>query len=620
MPALNLQRRYPTLLRDIHFHPAPAPSAVSSMPWSSRYIVALAVTAVTTLTHLFVADAVARSPFLVYTFAVVISGIYGGFGPGLVATGLSSIACLAVATSHVPINDPGLNVPAAVFMAVGVAISYVSHNLHRSVRLLRSNEQRFRSIVEGVRDYAVFMLDAEGAIATWNLGAARIKRYSAKEILGKHFDLFYPPEERALGKPQKLLALAAEKGSVEDEGWRLRKDGTRFWASVVITAIRDEMGFVVGYSKIVRDLTERRRADEAARERYLRAIIDAQPALVAYIDRDLRYVFNNRTYEAWFGVAPEAIKGKHVKEVIGASAYEKLKPRIVEALSGKVVSYEEELDSPSSGRRWVHGHYAPHMDAVGNVTGFFVFVTDITDRKSVENELERIVGERTAKLEETVAELEAFSYTVSHDLRAPLRAIQGYAHFLAETEKGLGMESARLLGRIADSATRMDRLIQDLLAFGRLSREDYKMYPVALQPIVDHVLEQYPALAAAQVDLNKPLGRVIGQDSLLTQALSNLLVNAAKFVPPEQTPHIELRAERSGDRVRLVVEDHGIGIPKEQLPKLFTPFQRLHTGYEGTGIGLAIVKKAVERMGGTVGVESREGNGSRFWLELPAAD
>jgi len=238
--------------------------------------------------------------------------------------------------------------------------------------------------------------------------------------------------------------------------------------------------------------------------------------------------------------------------------------------------------------------------------------------------LERLVDERTASLREAIAQMEEFSYSVSHDLRAPVRAMQGYARAVLEDHGAQLDDSGRdYLERIVRSGARMDRLIQDILIYSRLSRREIQLQPVSLSKLLREILLQYPQMQApqAEIELVEPLHDVLAHEPSLSQAVSNLLSNAVKFVLPGQTARVRLAAERRGEWVRFWVEDNGIGIRPEYQHRLFGMFERIHPErkYEGTGIGLAIVRKAVERMGGRVGVVSDGTTGSRFWLELPGA-
>jgi signal transduction histidine kinase len=241
-------------------------------------------------------------------------------------------------------------------------------------------------------------------------------------------------------------------------------------------------------------------------------------------------------------------------------------------------------------------------------------------------DLERQVESRTEQLTQVNRELDAFAYTISHDLRAPLRAMHGYADALAEDHApNLPEEGRRFTQRIMAAAARMEALIQDILTYSRLSREEVRLRPVSLEDAVDRVLgHARPRIeeTGAEVALERPLGIVSAHPATLEQVLDNLIANALKFVAPGEPPRIRIRAENLEERVRLWVEDSGIGIDPAHRDRIFEPFQRLHgiETYPGTGIGLAIVRRSLERMDGRCGVAPQEGPGSRFWIELRSAD
>lgn len=237
-------------------------------------------------------------------------------------------------------------------------------------------------------------------------------------------------------------------------------------------------------------------------------------------------------------------------------------------------------------------------------------------------DLEKTVKQRTAKLQETLSELETFSYSVSHDLRAPLRAMQGYAQVLQEEFPGkIGPQGKIYLDRIVNASNRMDRLIQDVLSYSKLARVENNSEPVDLEKLIRDIIEEYPSLKArtTHIEVLTPLPGVNAPLAILSQCLSNLLDNAVKFIPDGVEPRVRVRAETMDKDVRLWVEDNGIGIAPEYQNRIFGVFERIPNSknYAGTGIGLAIVKKAATRMGGTVGVESAPGKGSRFWVLLP---
>jgi two-component system CheB/CheR fusion protein len=263
-------------------------------------------------------------------------------------------------------------------------------------------------------------------------------------------------------------------------------------------------------------------------------------------------------------------------------------------------------------------------------------VRDITERKQDEaalreardrlanqaGELERLVAERTTALRETVGELESFSYSIAHDLRAPLRAMQSFAIILEQRcGDQIGPEARDYIRRITTAAERMDHLIQDVLNYSRVVRTNVPLSAVDVERLLAGILETYSNLQPPQAEIlvEGPFPRVWANEATLTQCISNLLGNAVKFVAPGVMPRVRVWAEKHGRRVRLFFQDNGIGIEREHQDKIYDIFRRLNRSYEGTGIGLAIVKKATERMGGTVGLQSELGKGSTFWLELPEA-
>ena len=258
----------------------------------------------------------------------------------------------------------------------------------------------------------------------------------------------------------------------------------------------------------------------------------------------------------------------------------------------------------------------------GKITMWIGSNTDIDDQKRAEEKLEHTVEERTAALRDTIGQLEAFSYSVSHDMRGPLRAMSSFATLLAdEYAEKLDDEGRNYLQRIVNGALRLDRLIKDVLQYSQLARERLTLEPINIERLFAEVIDHYPDLAQRKqhIIIQPPCAgtTVLANPAALTQVVSNLLTNALKFVPPGQLPAVQIICETRDDRIRVIIEDNGIGIAPEYQNRIFGVFERLHTGeYAGTGIGLSIVKKAIERMKGTVGLHSEPGKGSRFWFEL----
>jgi PAS domain S-box-containing protein len=274
--------------------------------------------------------------------------------------------------------------------------------------------------------------------------------------------------------------------------------------------------------------------------------------------------------------------------------------------------------------RWWLNRGIPLYGASNEFTGYIGSCVDITDKREVQADLERLVAERTVELTETNAQLETLVYSIAHDLRAPLRSLQSFAGLLVEEHESGETENAQSYAkRIARAAAAMDALVTDLLAYGRIARSELELKRVQVLPAWREAVGQFEAdigARGARIEAASVFPAVHAHEGMLVQVLANLLGNALKFVPPGRAPQVTFRAEEFGRTVRLWVEDNGIGIAPHHQDRIFRVFERLHgREYGGTGIGLSIVRKGVERMGGKVGVISSEGEGARFWIELAKA-
>jgi signal transduction histidine kinase len=297
-----------------------------------------------------------------------------------------------------------------------------------------------------------------------------------------------------------------------------------------------------------------------------------------------------------------------------------LRDRTLYAIDHRVVE-------PGTGRvRWIHSEGRGIYDGSGRLVRFDGVNYDITERKEFQKELERLVAERTASLQELVGELEHFSHTITHDMRAPLRAMRAFSEMLKDASRQrLGEEERSFVGRIITGAERMDALITDALNYSKAVRSELPLGPVDVERLVRGMLDTYPEFQAAQITIAGKLPLVMGNEAGLTQCFSNLIGNAVKFGRPGTRAKVRIGGEVLADGhhsgwVRLSVEDDGIGISKEMLPRVFHMFARGSSPLAGTGIGLALARKVVERMGGRIGVASELGRGSRFWVELKAGD
>ena len=486
------------------------------------------------------------------------------------------------------------------------------------------SEHVFRLLVESTTDYAIFLLTPDGRVASWNRGAERIKQYKAEEIVGKHFSIFYPPEDLVNGKPEMELRIAADTGRFEDDGWRLRKDGSRFWANVVISAVRDDDGTLLGFGKITRDVTDRREAEL----RYRLLVEGVSDYAIYSLDKHGNLMSWNSGAQRIKGYNAEEIIGKHFSLFYTREDIEARIPEKILETAAATGHYEGEgwRVRKDGSKFWSSVVVNPLRDQDGELVGFSKITRDVTDRKKLLDTIQKHAEElelRIAEREQTYAELEAFSYSVSHDLRAPLRAIEGFTDIvLTDFGKQLPGEATEYLQQVLQATGRMNRLVQDLLTYSRLSRIDFQPGPTKLVKAVDEACAQIDEHLRDKVAVSvDPTLRVSAHLSTLAQILLNLINNGLKFYPPGKTPHVEVRAHRDDHNILVSVRDEGIGIAAQHQERIFQVFERLHTAdtYPGTGIGLAIVKRGITRMGGTVRVESAPGKGSTFYICLPAA-
>jgi PAS domain S-box-containing protein len=481
-------------------------------------------------------------------------------------------------------------------------------------------ERLFRYLVDEVRDYAIFLLTPEGLIGSWNAGAQHIKGYRPEEIIGEHFRIFYPEKDKLAKKPEAELQIALKTGEFKEEGWRVRKDGSRFWASVLITPIRDEQGRLLGYGKITRDLSERR----AAEARYRLLIEGVTDYAIYSLDPQ-----GNIT--SWNSGA-QRIKGYTLNEIIGKNFSLFYTPEDREmGMPQQVLETARELGHfagegwrmrKDGSRFWASVVVTAMRDEEGNVTGFSKVTRDVTERQMMLEKIHQHSRElevQMAAREQSNAELEAFAYSVSHDLRAPLRAIAGFGEALKEEYAAkLDPTGNDYLNEILDATGRMNALVQDLLEYGRVSRINIPLEPVSVADAVHEAMRRAGDRQNLTVEVAADL-KAYGHLPTLTQVIINLVDNAFKFHEPGATAKVHVRAEDKGDRVRVSVQDNGIGIAPPHQERIFQVFERLHERekYSGTGIGLAIVKRGVTRMNGKVGLQSEPGKGSTFWFELP---
>lgn len=375
---------------------------------------------------------------------------------------------------------------------------------------------------------------------------------------------------------------------------------------------------------------ERVEADLRASEQHLRNILNSLYAFVGVMTPDGTLLLANRAPLERAGLQAEDVIGKPFPEThwwsYSAAVQQRLWDAIRRVARGETVRYDETVRLKDDQYAVIDFVLTPMLGPDGRVTHMVPSGIDVTERKQAEESLQQLTRELEQRVAERTADLEAFTYMAAHDLRAPLRGMQGMAAILLDDYGDrLDVAGKRCAQRIIKASERLDNLIGDLLTYARVSRESINMERVELASAVDAAWSQLGGGWAdkdATLEVATPLPAVYGHQTVLVQALTNLFANAVKFVEQEVSPKVKVYAEKRNGVARLWVEDNGIGIAAEYHERIFSVFERLHAGeaYAGTGVGLAIVRKGIERMGGKVGVESNTGNGSRFWIELPLAE
>jgi len=501
---------------------------------------------------------------------------------------------------------------------------------------LRQSEERFRLTVEGVRDYAIFMLDTTGHIMSWNEGAERIKGWSANEIIGKHFSTFYTAEDLEDKKPERELRIAIATGKYEEEGWRVRKNGSVFWANVVITALYNEQNKHIGFSKVTRDLTDKKMSEESLRqseERYRSLVEQVTDYGIFMLDEKGRIISWNEGARRIKGYEQSDIIGKYFsifypeEDILnGKPAYE-LK---VARAEGK---YEEEgwRVKKDGSLFWASVVITAIYNSNGIHIGFSKVTRDLTERKEAERALResyeryRLLADQlkatNTQLSYANQELEQFTSIVSHDLQEPIRTIKSFLQLInIKLNNEQNDDLKTYIEKAVTAADRMRMLIQNLLHYSQLSKGELVEETMSVEDIINEAVQNVRSSVAknnAQISIETDVHTIEGDRVQLVQLIQNLLSNALKFTD-RQSPKIKISAVRENGHVKFSVSDNGIGIAETDLNKVFEIFRRLHTNkaYPGTGIGLAICKKIVDRHRGKIWPESKPGKGTTFYFTL----
>lgn len=576
-----------------------------------------------------------------------------------------TIAMQVLADITVPVL---LIYPAAVVMLGSIMALRLRRD--RDTRELLNSEARFRALFEQAAVGVAQVDTRTGRFVRTNRRFCDIIGYTRDEMERCNFQSIAHPEDLPSedDKTKQLLSGKIREFSLEKR--YIHKDGRIVWVNLTVSPLFEAGQAPFGIVVIVIDITERKQAEQAAyaaradaerlleeadRQRLvLLSVIEDQKAAEAALKESetrYRYLANNGRALIWssrldklcdfFNEPWLNFTGRTLEQEWGLGWSESIHPddldRCLQVYDTAFDKREKfsmvyRLRRHDGEYRWFIDDGVPRYDHNGEFSGFLGYCLDITERVEAEQEilrlnasLEQRVRKRTSELELANKELESFSYSVSHDLRAPLRAINGFAQILARRHSdALDDEGKHYLDNVVEAGERMSKLIEDLLHYSRTGRDAVRRCPVPLLPLLNQLSVTFAeriSSAHATIDIEEPLATPLGDATLLGQVLTNLLDNALIYCKPEVPPKIVVSSKQENDRVVIRISDNGIGIAPEYYDKIFKVFQRLHTEeeYPGTGIGLAIVAKSVRMMGGSVSAESTLGVGSTFRIELRAA-
>ncbi|HEX6259817.1 MAG TPA: PAS domain S-box protein [Woeseiaceae bacterium] len=529
----------------------------------------------------------------------------------------------------------------------------------------------YRKLVQSVLDYAIFALDRRGCVVSWNPGAERIKGYSAAEIVGRHFSTFYPPEDAAADKLAGKLEVAAREGRVEDEGWRVRKDGSRFWANVVISAMRNRHGRPTGFAKVTREIAQAEALDNALRqseESFRLLVKSVKDYGILLLDTQGRVASWNEGAERIKGYTADEILGSSFKRFYPEEAIAAGFPERELQIAAEDGRFEDEnwrLRKDGS-RYWANVVITALRNDQGQLIGFAKVTRDLTARRKAEEQARKLAAEEAqhaeasrrseelaklnerlhsananletalraaetsreaaeqfaAAMTEAYRQLDQFAYVASHDLKAPLRGIGNLAQWIQEDlGERLSGDSAEHLRLLQGRVQRMEALIDGILAYSRAGRVTSRPEKVDTGALVREVIDFIAAPADVAIEVPDALPVLETELLPLQQVFMNLIGNAVKYSSAQRPDaRVVIDSQPAGDGVtEFVVRDNGPGIAPEFQEKVWGIFQTLvsRDKVEGTGVGLAVVKKIVEARGGRVSMQSTPGQGATFRFTWP---
>jgi PAS domain S-box-containing protein len=469
----------------------------------------------------------------------------------------------------------------------------------------------YKLLIHELQDFAVFLIDIDGQITSWNPGVERFFGYTEPEFVGKNVAEIFTPQDRDEGAPEKERDTARRNGRSADIRWHVCRDQSWVFVEGVLTAIQDESGNLCGFSKIARAV----RPQQAAGNLIATILVGTEDVIYA-IDTNGRFVFANMPAARLMGRRVEDLIGHTREELLPSYIAADMRATDESVMAGaQTRMVEEKFPTSDRGERIMLMSKTPWRDDLGGVIGLVAIGHDVTSRVRSQEERERLLREVRRSNEE----LSAFSHVVAHDLRTPLRAVRTYAELLARHLEGrLDPTASQFMTFVTEGSESMEQLIDSLLRYAE-SGNELSTTRVNVNAVIDGLLRRLDPVireTSATVTVDT-LPEVQADPMRLLQLIQNLIVNAINYRGSEP-PRIRISAEASGNYYRFAVADNGMGIPREHSERIFLPLQRLESkNVPGTGIGLALCRKIVERHGGRIWVESVVGEGSTFLFTLP---
>jgi PAS domain S-box-containing protein len=528
-------------------------------------------------------------------------------------------------------------------MSISIAQRLLLFKEKRTEEVRVTSEEKFRVLVEAVKDYAIFMLNINGEITTWNSGSERILGYSAKEIIGQPVSTFYLPDDVAANKMKQELAFASKHNHFESEVVRIRKNGCAFWAHIVIDPLYNNEGNITGYSEVLRDITDMKLEEERSknlnedlerrvrertlalqeRELKLRSITNAIPILVAQFDKNEKFLFANDSFCKWFNVKAESMSELEFKDLLGEELYKSKKIYIDRVLNGQTVSFQQE-SARNDQKSILEITYVPELEENKKIKGFIVVASDVSKFIGIENEL------ISAKLAAEVANetKSAFLANMSHEIRTPLGAIIGFSELMlngemTHSEKMNHVEVIKRNGKL------LSAIINDILDLSKVEsgKIEFEKMDVSLKDLLTEMivllnLEATGKGIRLEVVSEGPIPNVIKTDpTRLRQILFNIVGNAIKFTDKGSVEVLVKLYKKDDKKLAFYIKDTGTGISRENIVRLFSPFSQADVTttrkFGGTGLGLVLAKKLASALGGDVVLfESTIGVGSTFIITV----